>query len=147
MNRARTPTTTESLMRWLAAWLAVAVCVQACAAGAAFLRGVNHRHNPLGVDARAMLLVRHAGDPQPARDAHQRAHANGEAHQHALDDASVLGADAHAAALAAFVGAPAPHAVTALPIGSNGLRHVQAAAGLWSPTARTLAPPRHPPRA
>ena len=147
MDRARPLTTAESLMRWLAAWLAVAVCVQAFAVGTAFLRGVNHRHGSLDVEARPMLLLRHAGDASPTRDAHLRAHAANQAHQHALDDASVLGTDAHNAALAAFVSAPAPLAVTPQSFVSTGLRHVQTATDLWSPTARAVAPPHQPPRA
>ena len=136
--------TAESLMRWLAAWLAVAVCVQAFAVGAASWR--THRHGALDADVQSTLLWRHTVDSAHARDAHERAHVLGEAHQHAPDDASVLGADAHAAALAAWVGAPAPRAQGALSA-ANGLRHVQMAAEPWSPTARAVSPLRQPPRA
>ena len=146
MGRARTATTTaESLMRWLAAWLALALCAQAFATGSMALHGFGHRHGTLQIDAKPMLMWRHAGDRATAPDAHARAHDAGEAHVHADDDASVLGSDAFAAALAAFVGAPAPraHAVNAMP----SLRHVWIAATPWSPTVRTVAPPQRPPHA
>jgi hypothetical protein len=140
------PTTAESLMRWLAAWLALAVCVQAFAVGTAALRGLGHRHGALDVDAKPMLLWRHAGERVATSDAHTLAHGAGEVHQHASDDVSVLGADTHSVALAAFVSAPAPRAHGALSAAPRGLRHVWAATGPWSPTARAVAPPRHPPR-
>lgn len=147
MGRARTPTTTESLMRWLAAWLALAICVQALAVGTVALRGLGHRHGSLDVEGTPMLLWRHAAGSHHARDAHQRAHAAGEAHQHAPDDASVLGSDAHAAAMAAFVSAPAPRASGAVSVAPDALSHVQTATALWSPTARAVAPALQPPRA
>ena len=148
MIRARTPpTTAESLMRWLAAWLALAVCAQALAVGTSALQGLTHRHGALDIDAKPMLLWRHASDRAHGRDAHGAAHAAGEAHHHAGSDASVLGTDAHAAAFAAFVSAPAPRAHGALSVMPRELRHVWAAAAPWSPTARAVAPPRHPPRA
>jgi hypothetical protein len=141
------PTTVESLMRWLAAWLALAVCAHAFAVGTAALRGVGHRHGGLHIDAKPMVLWRHAGDRVPTRDSHATAHVKGEAHQHASDDVSVLGNDTHAAALAAFVSAPAPRASGALSAPTHGLRHVWTATDPWSPTAHAVAPPRHPPRA
>ncbi len=143
MSRSRHTTTAESLMRWLAAWLALALCAQAFAVSS--VRGVVHRHGTLEIDAKPVLMWRHAGDRATAPDAHARAHAAGDAHLHADDDASVLGSDPFAAALAAFVGAPAPraHAAHGLP----DLRHVWSAATPWSPTARTLTPPLRPPHA
>ncbi|HET9205475.1 MAG TPA: hypothetical protein VFO28_04500, partial [Burkholderiaceae bacterium] len=137
----RTPTAAESLMRWLAAWLALAVCAQAFAVGAAALHGFGHRHGGLAIDAKPMVLWRHAGDRAPTRDAHVAAHATGEAHEHAAGDASVLGADAHAAALAALVSAPAPRVSGALSVATHDLRHVWSATDPWSPTARAVAPP------
>ena len=92
-------TTAESLMRWLAAWLALALCAQAFAVGTAALRGLGHRHGALEIDAKPMLLWRHAGERAVTRDMHALAHVAGEAHQHALDDRSVLGTDTHSAAL------------------------------------------------
>jgi hypothetical protein len=148
MSRAHTPPSTrESLMRWLAAWLVVAMCAQALAIGTSALRGVVHRHGALAVSAQPMLLWRHGGDAVQKHGAHERAHALGESHQHALDDASVLGADAQAAALAALVSAPAPRAPGALSVAASSLRHVWTATELWWPSARAVAPPRHPPRA
>jgi hypothetical protein len=144
MGRTRN-TTAASMLRWLAAWLALALCAQALALGTAALRGLGHRHGTLELETKPMLLWRHAGDHTTAADAHARAHAAGDAHLHADDDASVLGSDAFAAALAAFVSAPAPraHAAHAMP----GLRHVWSAAVPWSATARTVTPPLRPPHA
>lgn len=138
-------TTARSLMRWLAAWLALALCAQAFTVASMARHGSGHRHGTLEIDAKPMLLSRHADDRASASDAHARAHAAGEAHVHADDDASVLGSDAFAAALAAFVSAPAPraHAAHAIP----DLRHVWIAAMPWSPTVRTVTPPQRPPRA
>jgi len=147
MKATRHATTAESLTRWLAAWLALALCAQAFAVGTAALRGLGHRHGALEIDAKPMLLWRHAGERALTRDSHALAHVAGEAHQHALDDVSVLGSDAHGAALAAFVSAPAPRAHGALSAAPRGLRHVWAATDPWSPTARAVSPPRHPPRA
>jgi hypothetical protein len=147
MHRARaTPTTAESLKRWLAAWLAVVLCAQALAAGAIALRSVAHRHASLDGASQPMLLWRHAGDRVDAHDAHARAHAAGAAHAHAADDVSVLGSDPHDAALAALVTAPGPRLHGAWSA-VCGLHHVWGAAERWQPSARTLAPPWHPPRA
>lgn len=143
----RTPTPVESLMRWLAAWLAVAVCAQALAVSSAGVRGLGHRHGALETESKPMLLWRHAANATASGDAHALAHVAGEAHEHALDDASVLGSDAHAAALSAFVTAPAPRPTGAMAGAGDGLRHVFAAAASWSPSARSVAPPRQPPRA
>ena len=71
-------------MRWLAAWLALAVCAQAFAVGTAALRGLGHRHGALEIDAKPMVLWRHAGERVATRDSHALAHAAGEAHQHAV---------------------------------------------------------------
>ena len=152
MPRTRVaPTPIESLLRWLAGWVAIAVCVQALSAGAAAV-GLSHRHAPQaqGV-AKAMVLWRHASDTaQPlAFDAHAYAHERGEAHEHPVDDASVLplgndSAMAETAALAAFIAAPAPRAGLAmLPA---GLQHVRTSGAPWAPVTRTIAPPRRPPR-
>ncbi len=145
MRRTHTATTTASLMRWLVAWLVLALCAQAFALGSAAVRGIGHRHGALQIEATPMLLWRHAGERAGAPDAHARAHAAGDAHLHAGDDASVLGSDSFAAALAAFVSAPPPctHAAPGLP----SLRHVRMAATPWSPTAHTVTPPQRPPRA
>jgi hypothetical protein len=146
MGRMRQPhTTAEALKRWLAAWLALALCAQAVAFGSAALSGLTHRHGALGVEPTPMLLWRHAGERVNVRDAHALAHRTGEAHQHAGDDASVLGDDAHATALAAGVSAPAPRAHT-LQGAPRALRHVWAAAVGWSATTRAVEPPHHPPR-
>jgi hypothetical protein len=139
------PSTAESLMRWLAAWLAVAVCMQALAIGSAALQAVTHRHGSLDVAPKPMLLWRHAGDHVESHTVHALAHAEGRAHQHAADDFSVLGDDTHAAAVAALLTAPAPHTQADAPAAHGG--HVRVAAEPWSPTARTVSPPRHPPRA
>jgi hypothetical protein len=147
MSRARTtPATAQSLMRLLAAWLALALCAQALVSGAAALRGVAHRHGSFDGTSQTMLLWRHAGERVDAHDAHVRAHASGQAHAHAPDDVSVLGADPHGAALAALVTAPAPRSHGAWAAASS-LHHVWAAADRWQPTPRTVAPPWHPPRA
>ena len=140
-------TTAASLMRLVAAWLALALCMQALAVGAAALHGLTHRHGGLDIASKPMLLWRHAGDRLPTRDAHAQAHRAGQTHAHAADDASVLGADAHAVALAALVSAPAPRADGAWSTMPRALRHVWAATALWSPTARTCVPPLQPPRA
>ncbi|MCW5662178.1 MAG: hypothetical protein KIT60_31105 [Burkholderiaceae bacterium] len=147
MHRARaTPTTAESLKRWLGAWLALVLCAQALAAGAVALRSVSHRHASLDGVSRPMLLWRHAGDRVDAHDTHARAHAAGAAHAHAAGDVSVLGSDLHGAALAALVTAPAPRLLDVWSAVS-GLQHVWATADRWQPSARMVAPPRHPPRA
>lgn len=142
------PTPIQSLMRWLAAWLAVALCAQALSIGGAALFA--HRHGTLEIETQPMLLWRHAGDAQNtgSADAHARAHRANEAHQHAVDDVSVLpaGGDA-AAALAAFVAAPAPQGAAVAAAVPIGLHHVLKASHLWAPTAHAVSPPRHPPRA
>jgi hypothetical protein len=144
MDRMHT-TTTESLTRWLSAWLAVAVCLQALAVCTLGLRVAAHRHGTAQVESKPVLLWHHAGDRADHRSAHALAHALDQAHGHAPDDASVLGSDAHATALAAWVGAPAPRP-RAAPQASD-LRHVRAVPGdSWVPTARVLAPPLRPPR-
>jgi hypothetical protein len=152
MLRTRvTPTPTESLLRWLAGWLALAVGVQALSVGAASV-GAWHRHAPEPrIESKVMLLWRHATDSaRPAAlDAHARAHETGEAHEHPLDDASVLpagndNAAAGASALAAFIAAPAPRAAIATL--AAGLHHVWISGARWVPATRTIAPPRRPPR-
>ena len=147
MPRSRAlPTPIESLMRWLAAWLAIALCAHALSAGTTPLRGLTHRH-AIDNEAKPVLFWRHAAERAHARDAHALAHTAGEAHEHALDDASVLGTDAHAAALAAFVSAPAPRAHGALSVVPRDLRHAWVGTAPWSPTTRAVAPPLQPPRA
>jgi hypothetical protein len=153
MSRTRVaPPPIESLLRWLAGWLAIAVCVQALSAGASAV-GLPHLHAPQPPGAaKAMVLWRHASDTaRPAAfDAHVYAHESGEAHEHPADDASVLplgngSATAEAAALSAFIAAPAPRAGLALL--PAGLQHVWTGGAPWAPVTRTIAPPRRPPRA
>jgi hypothetical protein len=156
MSRPRaTPTAAESLLRWLAGWLAVALLAQALTFGAAAVSKPSHRHGSAPqVESKPMLLWRHAADGvrNDAAAAHVRAHLADEPHQHPIDDASLLptGSDAaaaEAATLAALIAAPAPRAGAALTVASSGLHHVWSAGDLWAPTARTVTPPRHPPRA
>jgi hypothetical protein len=153
MRRARAiPSTTESLTRWFAAWVAAVVCLHALSAGTAALWFNAHRHGsaPETVTTTPMVLWRHAADrtPHDLAAAHARAHMAGESHHHTADDMSVLpsGSDASAAALAAFVAGPVARAFEAAAYARLGLHHVWAMATPWAPTARTVSPPRHPPR-
>jgi hypothetical protein len=134
-------------MRLFAAWQALTVLAHALAVGAGWAAGRAHRHAE-GREARPMVLWRHAA---PALDAHARAHADGQAHHHAIDDASVLPSGSDAAADAAgvltFLSAPAPHgSAAAVPI-AVALDHVWSATTPWAATAHTVLPPRRPPRA
>jgi hypothetical protein len=145
-----TPTTTQSLLRWLAAWLAIALCVQAVSSGSLALLGTAHRHTSLALEAKPMLMWRHA-NPLERHDvaAHTRAHLDAVPHAHPIDDASVLAATSDATALlalAAFVAAASRFDDTSGGAPSH-LRHVRLAAVPWTPTARALTPPRHRPRA
>jgi hypothetical protein len=145
-----TPTTTQSLLRWLAAWLAIALCVQAVSGGSLALLGTAHRHTSLQLDAKPMLMWRHA-NPLERHDAaaHTRAHQDAEPHAHPVGDPSVLAATSDATALlalAAFIAAAGRFDDTATGAPSH-LHHVWLAAVAWTPTARALTPLRHPPRA
>jgi hypothetical protein len=146
-----TPTTGESLKCWLAGWMVVALLAQALTMGTAIASKPSHRHGSTSqVVSKPMLLWRHATqNVHNDAAAHARAHLAGEAHQHPIDDVSVLptGSDGTAdAALAALIAAPAPRSGVGLVPASIGLAHVWSDADLWAPTARTVTPPRHPPR-
>ncbi|MBE7417001.1 MAG: hypothetical protein HS128_04465 [Ideonella sp.] len=150
MARTPPPTAIASLRRWLAGWLVLALCAQALSAAGALWRPM-HRHAPaVQENVQRVLLWRHDRDTPAAasmRDAHARAHADGLAHEHAVNDPSVLpnGSDAaaDAASLAAFFAAPPPRTRA---LAAKPLRHVWAASTHWASTARTIAPLRRPPR-
>jgi len=149
MSRPRPSPATpiQSLMRWLSAWVAIVLCAQALSSGSAALVGTLHRHTPLAIDAKPMIAWRHAeADSRAGAAVHARAHRADEPHHHPIDDVSLLpaGSDAAAAALAAFVAAPAPPTGTRLT--TARLQHVWTAAVLWTPTAHSVMPPRQPPR-
>jgi hypothetical protein len=148
MSRPRyaAPSTRQSLARWLAAWLTLALFAQALAFSAAAMRGSPHRHAPSAAAPKPMLLWRHASE---TGHAHALAHQSGQAHQHAVDDLSVLpsGADAASdatAQAAAFGMAPAPRHGSAWALAAG--RHWMAAAS-WVASSRAVPPPRRPPRA
>jgi hypothetical protein len=147
-RRAATPPTAVSLRRWLCAWLALLTAVQMIGSSLG-LQGIWHRHRPT-VHASAPLLpvMRWRHDQGTRFDAHAQMHIDGDAHEHAATDPTVLplGLDSATEAVAQWAGTVAPGAdVRWSP--HDGARHVQAGAASWAPTTHSLAPPLKPPRA
>ena len=147
-ERYPTPPTAVSLRRWLCAWLALLTLTQMIGSTLAGLRGTWHHHRPSmqsGAPSVPVIRWRH-GEAMPA-DAHAQMHAQGEAHDHAATDVSVLplGPDSATEAVALWAAAVAPGTdVRWSP--HDSAHHVQAGSAGWAPTTRAIAPPLQPPR-
>jgi hypothetical protein len=152
LPRHHTASTAVSLRRWLCAWLALLTALQMIGSTLAGLHGTWHHHRPPSMQSIApstpVIRWRH-GEPEAlARaDIHAQMHVAGEAHEHAVTDASVLplGGDVASEAVAQLTAALAPGADLSLnPL--DAAHHVRAVAATWAATSHTIAPPLKPPR-
>ena len=143
-----TPPTAVSLRRWLCAWLALLTVVQMIGSTLAGLQGTWHHHRPsMQAGAQSVPVVRWRHGEATRADVHAQMHVQGEAHDHAVTDVSVLplGPDAATEAVALWATTVAPGAdVQWSP--HDHARHGQAGAANWAPTTRAIAPPLQPPR-
>jgi len=153
MSSARTqrnPITPTAVLlrRWLCVWLALLTVTQMIGSTLAGLQGSWHHHRPsLQSSAQPLSLVRWRHGEVVRADAHAQMHAQGEAHDHAATDVSVLpyGTDTATDAVAHLAAALAPssHARWSP---RDGAHPVQAGTAGWAPTTRSITPPLRPPR-
>jgi len=148
-HRHPTAPTAVSLRRWLSAWLALLTLTQMFGSTLAGLHGSRHHHRPTMQAAAPPQLpvIRWRHGEVVSADAHAQLHADGEAHDHAASDASVLplAVDAANEAVGQLAASLAPGNDPRWSV-RDRLHHVQAGTPGWVPTTRSLAPPLQPPR-
>lgn len=143
-----TPPTAALLRRWLCAWLALLTALQMIGSTLAGLQGSWHHHRPsMQSAAPSVPVIRWRHGETVGADVHARMHRQGEAHDHAATDPSVLplGPDSATEAVAQLAAAVAPGADVQWTL-LDRAHHVQAGAAPWAPTTRSIAPPLQPPR-